>query len=41
MTSYFTHRDGLTKADWSLLNRKDFQNDPDDPGEKERSQRRR
>jgi hypothetical protein len=41
MTNYLTHRDGLTKADWSLLNRKDFENDPEDLSQEELSQRRR
>jgi hypothetical protein len=38
MASYFTDLKDLDNVDWDLLNRRDFQHDPDDPGKKERYQ---
>ena len=38
MANYYTDLGDLSKIDWTLLNRKDFQHDPDDPGKKERYQ---
>jgi hypothetical protein len=38
MANYFTAQNDLDKVDWSLLNRRDFKHDPDDPGKKERYQ---
>ena len=38
MANYYTDVGDLSKIDWTLLNRKDFQHDPDDPGKKERYQ---
>ena len=38
MANYFTALDCLDKIDWALLNRRDFKNDPEDPGKKERYQ---
>jgi integrase len=38
MANYYTDLDDLREVDWSLLNRRDFQHDPDDPGKKERYQ---
>ena len=38
MANYFTDLDRLDEIDWPLLNRRDFKNDPDDPGKKERYQ---
>src|SRR5579872_2997344 len=35
---YFTDLEDLSQLDWALLNRRDFKNDPDDPGKKERYQ---
>lgn len=36
--NYFTDLVDLRHIDWDLLNRRDFQHDPDDPGKKERYQ---
>ena len=38
MANYYTDLDDLREVDWALLNRRDFQHDPDDPGKKERYQ---
>lgn len=38
MANCFTDLDRLDQIDWPLLNRRDFRNDPDDPGKKERYQ---
>lgn len=38
MANYFTDLADLNQIDWALLNRRDFQHDPDDPGKKERYQ---
>jgi hypothetical protein len=38
MANYFTDLNDLDQIDWPLLNRRDFKNDPDDPGKKERYQ---
>jgi len=38
MASYFTDLDDLDQIDWALLNTRDFRNDPNDPGKKERYQ---
>jgi len=38
MANYYTDLDDLDEVDWALLNRRDFQHDPDDPGKKERYQ---
>ncbi len=38
MANYFTDLNRLDQIDWPLLNRRDFKNDPDDPGKKERYQ---
>ena len=38
MANYFTDLNRLDEIDWPLLNRRDFKNDPDDPGKKERYQ---
>jgi hypothetical protein len=38
MANYYTDLSDLGAIDWDLLNRKDFQHDPDDPGKKERYQ---
>jgi hypothetical protein len=38
MASYYTDLADLGEVDWSLLNRRDFQHDPDDPAKKERYQ---
>lgn len=38
MANYFTDLEDLDEVDWTLLNRKDFKHDPDDPGKKERYQ---
>ncbi|MCF6314420.1 MAG: DUF4433 domain-containing protein [Verrucomicrobiales bacterium] len=35
---YFNDLDKLSEIDWDLLQRRDFQNDPDDPGKKDRYQ---
>jgi hypothetical protein len=34
MANYYTDLDNLGEIDWGLLNRRDFQHDPDDPGKK-------
>ena len=38
MANYFTDLNDLDQIDWPLLNRRDFRNDPNDPGKKERYQ---
>jgi hypothetical protein len=38
MANYFTDLNRLDQIDWPLLNRRDFRNDPDDPGKMERYQ---
>jgi hypothetical protein len=38
MANFYTDLDDLGKVDWALLNRRDFQHDPDDPAKKERYQ---
>ncbi len=38
MANYYTELDDLDKIDWALLNHRDFEHDPDDPGKKERYQ---
>ena len=38
MAKYFTNLENLDQIDWALLNRRDFRNDPDDPGKLERYQ---
>jgi hypothetical protein len=38
MANYFTDLNDLDEIDWPLLNRRDFRNDPNDPGKKERYQ---
>lgn len=38
MANYYTELHDLNQVDWALLNRRDFQHDPDDPGKKERYQ---
>ncbi len=38
MANYYTSLNDLEKVDWPLLNRRDFQHDPDDPAKKERYQ---
>jgi hypothetical protein len=38
MANYYTELGDLGEIDWNLLNRRDFQHDPDDPGKKERYQ---
>jgi hypothetical protein len=38
MANYFTDLNDLGQIDWPLLNRRDFRNDPNDPGKKERYQ---
>jgi hypothetical protein len=38
MANYFTDLNHLDQIDWPLLNRRDFRNDPNDPGKKERYQ---
>jgi len=38
MANYYTELNCLDKVDWPLLDRRDFENDPDDPGKKERYQ---
>lgn len=38
IANYYTDLDELNQVDWELLNRRNFQHDPDDPGKKERYQ---
>jgi ssDNA thymidine ADP-ribosyltransferase, DarT len=38
MANYFSDLKDLDRIDWDLLNRRDFQHNPDDPGKKERYQ---
>ncbi len=38
MANYFSDLDCLDQIDWPLLNRRDFRNDPEDPGKMERYQ---
>jgi hypothetical protein len=38
MAEYFTDLAQLGRVDWSLLQSRDFEHDPDDPGKKERYQ---
>jgi hypothetical protein len=38
MAEYFTDLERLDSVDWTLLQRRDFKHDPDDPGKKERYQ---
>ena len=38
MAGYYTELEHLDKIDWTILNRRDFRHDPDDPGKKERYQ---
>lgn len=38
MADYFTDLNQLDRIDWPLLQSRDFRNDPDDPGKKERYQ---
>lgn len=38
MARYYTALNDLKNVDWPLLNRRDFQHDPDDPAKKERYQ---
>ncbi len=38
MAGYFTELTQLDQVDWPLLQRRDFEHDPDDPGKKERYQ---
>ena len=38
MANYFTDLGDLGEIDWTLLNQRDFQHDPDDPAKKERYQ---
>jgi hypothetical protein len=38
MANYYTDLGDLGEIDWALLNRRDFQHDPDDPAKKERYQ---
>ncbi|HWG38312.1 MAG TPA: DUF4433 domain-containing protein [Terriglobales bacterium] len=37
-TTYYDDPADLVRLDWALLNRRDFRNDPEDPGKKERYQ---